>query len=295
MFNLKKVNNIVIEPTKKTKKPIHSSIFKNENNITLLASKKGSGKTTALKTIIVDTISHYKPIKDKIILDKHSIRILDDNNNNQQHSYRNLSVFIFCGNANNDITWDEIKDILHKSKLLKISINLGTYIIEGKKVINLVYELINYLKDNKSNGDNLIIFDDLALELRNNKAIVQLFKNMRHLNIINIICSSQSVIDFTRDMLDNSDYILLFKKLPDDRLDHLYKWLSLDITKPLFNSLYDIATSDDKHSIKNFLMIDKNNDTYYKGFNYMFNLVTYDDNDNDGYYKGFDYMPDLVI
>lgn len=276
MFNLKQVNDIVIKPTKKTKKPIHSSIFKNENNITLLASKKGSGKTTALKTIIEDTISHYKPIKEKeeTISNTCSIRILGENNNKtQQQSYRNLSVFIFCGNANNDITYEEIKNILNKSKLKKVSINLGTYIIDGKNVINLVYELINYLKDNKSNGDNLIIFDDLALELRNNKAIVQLFKNMRHLNIINIICSSQSVIDFTRDMLDNSDYVLLFKKLPEDRLDHLYKWLSLDITKPLFNSLYEIATSDDEHSVKNFLMIDKNNDTYYKGFNYMFDLV----------------------
>jgi hypothetical protein len=276
MFTLKKVNNIEIIPTEKTPREIKSSVFKKPQSISLLASRKESGKSTALKTIILDIINHFEVIREKIEKNNNKkIKIVSEILEDEFIEFINLSVYVFCGTVENDDVWDEIKEIFEKSKLINFEIYNSTYKKEGRQKINLIEDLIERLKEEKKNGsttDNLIIFDDLAVEIKNNDAIVQLFKNMRHWNIINILCCSQSVIDFTRDMWDGSDYMLIFKDMPIERLKHIYKNSSIGLTKPLFFAIYRIATKDDEKSTHNFLMYEKGKNQYYKGFNYLFEI-----------------------
>jgi hypothetical protein len=288
---LKRVNNIKVKPIPRqtNKDYIRSSIVNNPNNITLLVSKKKSGKTTALTEIIKNHIAHY-PLQKINTADKSNSCVTvfgqDKDDPNKPRYHRNLTVIVFCGTVNNDDIWDNIIEILNRARLKSILVETSTY---DETKINLVEQLVQHLKIITANvkddddehdlmkpipepGDFLIIFDDLSDEFKQNKSITKLFKNMRHFRIINILCCSQSALDFSRDMFDNADHLLVFKKMPIDRLQHVYNRSSLGIDWKTFYNLYHKAADPDNESKHNFFMIDKNNDEYYKNFDLQFEL-----------------------
>lgn len=107
----------------------------------------------------------------------------------------------------------------------------------------------------------IIVFDDVSNELRD-PALEALLKKNRHFKT-KIIISSQAYIDLTPSSRQQLDYILLFPKLPEDKLKMIWKDSDLTLGYNDFITLYNDATAE-KY---NFLYIDTRNDEFRKNFN----------------------------
>jgi hypothetical protein len=90
--------------------------------------------------------------------------------------------------------------------------------------------------------DYIIVLDDLGDSMRN-KALTQLLKTNRHHNTM-VILSSQSVTDLLPSAINQLDYILLFGKIPIEKLEDLYDILKLSISFEEFYNLYQDATKE---------------------------------------------------
>lgn len=292
-------------PRNKDKDILRSSIFKKPHNVTYFASTMGSGKTTALYTTIKNHIMHY-PLQKVATIKKPKLKITIDGYGDgpEEDRYeRKLTVMIFSGTVYNDDVYESIINLL-KNTGVEYGIETSTYDADGVNILarimnklieatsepmkrnamigniqntsnnyeqlnnnkSLIEKYINDLTKPLTGQEYLFVFDDLSSELRKNSAIIEMIKLIRHLKIINIIICSQSPLDFSPDMLNQCCNMVIFKDLPEDRLKHLHKWLTLKNNFEEFQNIYKEATKE-KH---NFLMIDKPNQTYYKNFNEMF-------------------------
>jgi hypothetical protein len=311
-MKLVKVNDIEVRPLPKdsSRHIVRSSIVKEPNNLTLFASHKKSGKTTAIYHFLKDAIAHYplqldsggsrqteRPRRSKIEMGYGN----EDISQPEKPKYhRKLTVFLYSGTALNDEVYKHIIDLLRQSGV-KYQIETSTYDEDG---VNLVAQMTNFIKDLTANqemkneifggtkedkiteeikqhltplsgvGDFICIFDDISDEMKSNKQIEALIKIMKNLHISHILCSSQSATDFSRNMWDNADNIVMFQKMPDDRLKHIYDRAALAIPYEEFKDLYQEATKTEVdgqgQKKKNFFMIDKGNGKYYKNFNKEF-------------------------
>jgi hypothetical protein len=295
MFELETVNEVVVRPlpTDTIKDIRRSTIIKEPNALILLASKKKSGKTTCIAEVCRNLICHY-PLelipKISIIQGNGGVMTLNDipeESDDADKYERKLTFIIFSGTIHNDIRWKAILDMMAKSAS-KVMIEDSTYDVDGRNLVELLITRLKRLNSEdyeepldpleadidrlmtpiEGNGDFCVIIDDLASQLKKNKSIDILIKNMRHYRIKHLIISSQGAKDFTRDQFDNADNVILFKKLQPDRLKHIYDCNVLDLSFDKFIKVYQQATKKD-HS---FLMIDKNTDKYYNNFNQRFKL-----------------------
>jgi hypothetical protein len=111
---------------------------------------------------------------------------------------------------------------------------------------------------------NIFVFDDLSGELQN-KYISVLLKQNRHYKA-KVIISSQYYNDITKQTRQQIDYILLFPKIPIERLETIYSELDLSIQYAIFLKCYQYATKG-KY---NFLYIDVRDEQLRKNFNQKF-------------------------
>lgn len=115
--------------------------------------------------------------------------------------------------------------------------------------------------------DYLIIFDDLASELKN-KSIVDLTKTHRHFNS-KTITSTQYLKDFLPEEIRQMDYMLLFRG-QGDKLEKIKKDCELRIGMNDFQKIYDDATKERY----GFLYIDVKNEQFRKKFDKMYVIRT---------------------
>ena len=274
MISLKKINNCRVKPIKvpsynpdKIKGyELFSELY---SNIFLLAKKK-SGKTNCIFKIIKKSIN------------------------------KNTNVIIFCSTVQKDSNWIEIIKWLKQN-----DINFETYtsifdedksnIVEmlAKDLENQCNEELNessseeeeckYIsvncnkkekeeekkyvyKPKKIAPEFLLIFDDLSTELRS-KYISGILKKNRHLKM-KIILSSQYSTDLEPQAISQLDYMLIFKGIPETKLEIIHKQLDLSIDYIKFKQMYEEATKDRY----NFYYIDVRSETFRKNFDKEFEI-----------------------
>ena len=102
----------------------------------------------------------------------------------------------------------------------------------------------------------IFVFDDLSVELRES-AIESLLKKNRHF-LCKVIISSQAYIDMSPSERTQLDFLLLFPKIPEEKLKQIHKDSDLSISYEKFLELYFLATK----SNFNFLYVDTRNDLF---------------------------------
>ena len=108
--------------------------------------------------------------------------------------------------------------------------------------------------------DRWVIIDDMSEHLKR-RSIHKLFYNGRHFRT-KILTSCHDIKKQSPDMIANSVYSFLFKKLPKERIEHIRDKLDLDITDTKFADMYAEASKRDY----GFLLVDSDRDKYYNGF-----------------------------
>lgn len=113
----------------------------------------------------------------------------------------------------------------------------------------------------------VIIMDDLGTEMRDPE-VTQLLKRNRHFDAM-VIMSSQSLTDLDKPARNQLDYMLIFPKIPTDKLKSIKEDLNLSIPLDKFEEWYNKAT-EEKY---NFLYISRNTaiEEFRKNFNERFN------------------------
>ena len=112
----------------------------------------------------------------------------------------------------------------------------------------------------------IIVCDDLSDELKN-KSLVSLLKKNRHFKA-KCILSSQYIHDLLPASLKQIDYWLIFKGMPDDKLQHIYKMADISIPFELFVQIYKKATE----KMYSFLYIDTQKEIFRRNFNCIFRI-----------------------
>lgn len=228
------------------------------------------------------------------------------NNIDKPTYHRKLTVCLFCGSMYNDPKYAHILDLLKRSGVKyniesgtydEDQVNLIEQLMQhidklksddqeqdGQGIASALIELNPKYKqftdvDNSSlqkvkdilrpisgMGNVIVVLDDLPKEFKKNTALTDLIKKLRHRNILNIICASQYVKDFTPDMFNNATNVILYKNMDKDKLKHVYERMGLNISYEKFLKIYEQATNGNH----NFMMIDKPNMKFYKNFNEQF-------------------------
>jgi hypothetical protein len=120
----------------------------------------------------------------------------------------------------------------------------------------------------------VIIMDDLGTEMRD-PAVTQLLKTNRHYDCM-VIMSSQSLTDLDKPARSQLDYMLIFPKIPLDKMKSIKEDLNLSVPLEEFIEMYNKAT-EEKY---NFLYISRNTaqEEYRKNFNERFIENPHDSN-----------------
>jgi hypothetical protein len=204
---------------------------------------------------------------------------------------KNTTVVIFASTFYRDDVWKAIEKWLKENKIEYIAY---TSIYEDKD--NHVKDLTQYLessddtevkadknfifdfndpdkkeeekpkKEKKVSPEYIIVFDDTSKELQD-KFVGYLLKRNRHFKT-KVIVSTQYLNDLAKDARLQMDYLLLFPKLPNEKIDEIYKMTDLSIDYNLFLKLYKDATKDKF----NFLYVDTKNEIFRHNFNKQYNL-----------------------
>lgn len=229
------------------------------SNIFLLAKKK-SGKTSTIFTILKKCCTKL------------------------------TTVYIFASTVNKDPNWLHIIEWLEKKG---INVICNTSIMDGnknnldlliqelgnpeeKKEDKIKSKIISFGDDSNDEKKNkpkktapeyTLIFDDLSTEL-SNKSIPALLKKNRHYKM-KIIISSQYYNDIPKDGRQQLDYILLFPKIPNDKLEMVYSESDIGIIPyPIYMRAYEDATKE-KY---NFLYIDLRDEQMRKNFSHAYKI-----------------------
>jgi len=113
----------------------------------------------------------------------------------------------------------------------------------------------------------ILVFDDLSNELRD-PYMRKLLKENRHYKA-KVIISSQHPNDLLPEQLRQIDYWLVFKGMPEEKLEKIYSDADIAIPYELFRKIYKKATSKPY----SFLYIDAKEDTFRVNFNTKVNIV----------------------
>ena len=114
----------------------------------------------------------------------------------------------------------------------------------------------------KISPEYIFIFDDLAHEIRNSKALSLLYKTNRHYKAMTIT-SSQYAYDLPPMSRKQMDYWLVFGGQNKEKLESIYRDADVSVPYERFEAVYQVATKE-KYS---FLYIDTRTDTFRKNFN----------------------------
>lgn len=156
-------------------------------------------------------------------------------------------VVIISQTAALDSSWKAIIEMLTKRSISHVIFED----VAGKSRLGIPYnninQLINLLMAKKEADGELtfrtfVVLDDQTKRQMNNPAVENLAKTGRHF-LITLILSTQNAFDIPPGVRMNMEYILLFGKMPKDKIIKLHSdW---DLTVPLkqFLTLYEQATA----------------------------------------------------
>ena len=137
---------------------------------------------------------------------------------------------------------------------------------EELKLFNAKLQEERKIKSPFQTPDYILIFDDLAHELKD-PSIISLHMKNRHFKCMTIQ-SFQHINCMLPSQLKNMDYFIFFKSLTDDKLKKIKEDGDLSIELPVLKTLYDNATAEPY----SFLYIDNRNDLYRKKFDKAYEL-----------------------
>jgi len=285
MYDESKLNKIKVDPVK-TGKNVDlgrikgQELFPFQNWIAYICSKKKSGKTSLISTIIDRTTN------------------------------KNTTVWIFCGTCAVDQTWLAIIKNL-EDKGYQVNIFDAIFEGSGKKVVNNLGAVLRGLNTNASAtktsatkssapavaapealetdryglpavkmnifgsaaplvplrgvqlprgttaietkppkapaaprikvASNLFIFDDISTQLKNPQ-VASLLKTHRHSNS-NVIVSSQYIHDLQPQSILQIDALIAFKSFSQEKMEYLHKMLDVSLPFEDFWSAYQQAVS----------------------------------------------------
>jgi len=265
MMKIKKINDVVIKPIVDNvhySKPIKGGDLFREPyaNIFLLAKKK-SGKTTIIYKILKECVGRDTRVyifSSTVMKDKtyqHISEMLED---------KKITFELFTSIYTED-KFNIIKDILDESIDEE---NEDEEAPKFKKVINFgdVNEEESKKKVKYIAPEIIFVFDDMGNMLKD-PTIDTLLKTNRHYKSKCII-SSQYLTDLTPQSRLQLDYVLVFKGLPLEKLETIYKDTDLSVDFDLFVKMYALAT-EEKYS---FLYIDVRNEEFRIKFSHVIDL-----------------------
>lgn len=267
----KKINNCEITPIKlqNTGKDFRGNeLFETEFPNIFLLAKKNSGKTVTIFNII------------KKMIDKHTM------------------VIIFCSTIHKDPSWEYIINWLKKKNVPYVS-----YTSINEDGLNQIEQFYTGLQKAKEESDDeegeeprpnciqcneieheeeeeekapiidkyIMICDDISDELKDKK-LAYFVKRNRHFRT-KVILSSQYYNDLAKDARTQMDYILVWPRLPEEKLEEMKKLANVSCHFPQLLQMYKDATAPNKPGEKshNFIYIDVGRDKYRRNFNEQFN------------------------
>jgi hypothetical protein len=118
-------------------------------------------------------------------------------------------------------------------------------------------------EDEDEEIDNyMVILDDMTKQLRRSEEVLEeLVKTNRHYKI-RVLVSSQYLHDLKPEVIEQMDYIIMFGRIPDKKLERMHDLLNLSVDYDDFLRMYQAATDEKYH----FLYIDTRNEEFRRDF-----------------------------
>jgi Poxvirus A32 protein len=293
---LKKINDVKVKPfdfSNQKRKIKGSALFSLWCPNIFLLAKKFSGKTTTLINILqkvsgdltkfifivstIDKDESYKELIESLGERAETFKsIIDEERTNIIKQFIESRINDNDDQDQDDNNPDDVKQIGAGTVLNNFrkygQIGAGKIEItkEGIKPVSEEYNETGSETGSKAwkkpYPEYIIVMDDLGSEMRD-RSVTQLLKTNRHYNTM-VIMSSQSLTDLDKPARNQLDYMLIFPKIPEDKLKSIKEDLNLSISLDEFLGIYDIATKE-KY---NFLYIGRSQaeEEYRKNFNEKF-------------------------
>ncbi len=305
MFQENKINNVKVKPVITSQDNINNirgyKLFPFKNYITYICSRKKSGKTSLISTIIEKTTTPKTIVW--LFCSTHAvdktwltiIKNLEDRNyivncfdsitdGSGTKTVDNLDMILKELNTDesSESTAPSLPSIsipetvrdrfgnqtLKKKNLFKDDVdNSSDFNIHDPASINELKSKVQFTtkKDNKKAKlhvpKNLFIFDDISQQLRL-KSVQSLFKTHRHSDS-SIICSSQWANDLAPQSILQCDILITFKSFSKEKLEHIHQVLDVGMPFEDFWNGYQQATEGDY----NFFYYNIRTDEMRKNFN----------------------------
>lgn len=278
MVFLKKINDLTITfpKLKGGSKEKPNKMFNDAYTNVFFCSKKKSGKTNAIYN---------------------SLRYLTDVYLKRK---KRVHIVVFCSSILKDDMWKEIvdhfKEMAKDNKKLTFDAYMSLY-KDGENILKQILEeiaidedevakdepqkppkikLIKCESDSESDSDDepegynskdvfIFVFDDLSAELKD-KYVTYLMKRNRHF-LANVLISSQYPKDLDMQARQQIDVWNLFRNLPLDKLEFIYKEMDLSIPFSLFYEMYRAVNPNTGQF--NFLYVDRTREQFRKNYDQM--------------------------
>lgn len=268
----KKINDVKVIPIKLpeiTQKVKGGNLFENVYGNIFISAKKKSGKTnlianilkrcTSKDTIIYTFVSsinvdavwlHIKDYFDKKGIEFHGFQSIKDNEGKDILA----DIISVMEDKNDEEETKTIFEPVYKSAMFDKGTITESVEMERKEVIQPKPKYIA--------PEAIFVFDDISAELRNSKSLTKLLKQNRHYKS-KVIVSSQYVFDLKPEQRQQSDYMICFGGIKEEKMKTIFKDLSLHIDEDELYNIYSTVTSQPY----NFLYIDVRNSRFRKNFN----------------------------
>ena len=250
-IKLKKINNEIVTPMKTPndldKRPPRGKELISAPYANIYAcAKKQTGKSSvvakmALKFAGPETQVHI--FCSTVFIDPTYIALVNELEDKGIACYPSTSI-------KDDDGFDLVQDILKEDENFGEDIESDDRSDESAKInnglLNLDEEKSKKKRKKKSKFKELrrlIIFDDLANEIRGSNSLKTLLKKNRHI-LCKTIIASQHINDLDPQSVNQLDYVLLFKSHNDAKLIELHMKLDLSITPEQFVQMYKMVTHD---------------------------------------------------
>ena len=289
-MDLKRINDFVVKPlahTSNRKKFKGSKLFNMWCPNIFALAKKNSGKTTTIINILkkmsgdltkfifivstIDKDQSYRDLLDEIGDRSETFKSIVEED---EDGIKTNVIKDFLKSMRHDDDDDILENENERGQIGGTQAPLNNFkkyqkMVGGEaRVSESEKKLEQNTRWNKPYPEYIIVMDDLGSEMRD-PAVTQLLKTNRHYNTM-VIMSSQALTDLNKPARSQLDYMLIFPKIPTDKLKDIKEDLNLSIDLDKFIDIYNIATSE-KY---NFLYIGRTGpeEEYRKNFNEKFIL-----------------------
>ena len=282
MYKAVRINNIDVKKVpllhKEDDRPVKGSeLFPEIYSNIFLCAKKKSGKTSAIYKIIKESVG-----RDTRIIAFVSTLYKDDNWKTIK-KWCSLKGLEFEGHTSiNEDGVDILDELVNRlqieAKEAEEQAELNSRVSALEKKVG-IKNLVSTMDDSDDDEDEkpkkkekkrapeyIIILDDLSNELKS-RSLVTLLKKNRHFHA-KIILSSQYLNDVLPEGRKQMDYFLVFRGIPEKKLDEIYVDAGININKKEFYDVYKFATEKEY----SFLYIATKDISFRRNFNYKIEI-----------------------